>query len=501
MHARRIASTSPRPLLLCALLCLALVVCAGVLSPAARAQDGGGFGQEPSPVPRIEDAESVFRQALDAFEAGDYGMAYRRFQVAENSYPLHRKTTASALMIGKALYRQGEYARADEELSAFLRKYPSSSYVEDARRVRRFARQQLGLEDEQEEVLQLGIALPMGAENASLTQAMFNGLRLAVEEQNRGSGAPVRMIFRDTEGEAAAARRAVTELSEEGADVVVGPLFSRTARPAGEVAEQTRTPMIAPLATDEGVSQGRRYVFQANPTIAMRGRQMARFAMQSLRMERLGVVSQGEGTLSGRMAEAFRAEAQRAGAEVRFFETLPDLRAWGEINERFREGALSEVEAVYMPISGGQSARRIRAALTGLSRLDASVRVLGNAEWHDLPIERQASTFRVTYSNDFYVDETDPQVQAFIEHYREQFGETPDQGSFTARRLAYTGYDVARMVLQARSSETSTGSLREALRSAPLYQGLGVRIDFEGSNVNEALFYHRYRDGRLELLR
>jgi hypothetical protein len=41
----------------------------------------------------------------------------------------------------------------------------------------------------------------------------------------------------------------------------------------------------------------------------------------------------------------------------------------------------------------------------------------------------------------------------------------------------------------------------EALRTPPRYNGLGIRIDFEpGTNVNRALFFHRYRDGAIELL-
>ena len=37
-----------------------------------------------------------------------------------------------------------------------------------------------------------------------------------------------------------------------------------------------------------------------------------------------------------------------------------------------------------------------------------------------------------------------------------------------------------------------------ALRQAPLYEGLGTRIDFETGNINEAIFFLRYRSGRME---
>jgi ABC-type branched-subunit amino acid transport system substrate-binding protein len=495
------------------LLCLALLAATLPAGSTAHAQEGGGDlgSQEQADVPRIEEAEQVFQRGIEAFEAGDYGTALQRFEVAINSYPLHRKTTAAALMAAKALYRQGEYARADERLSRFLREYPSSSYVGAARRVRSYAREQLGLEGSGAagQTLQLGIALPLDGQNAALTQAMFNGIEQAVARANGGEYAPgttVRMMFQNTQAAPQGAREAVGALAEAGADVVIGPLFSRTARPAGAVAEEERLTMVTPLAGDRGVSQGRRYVFQANPTIAMRGRQMARFAQESLREDRFGVVSQPEGTQSYTLAEHFRREAERLGATVTFSDTLPGLRAYGRLNERISAQRLQNAGAVYLPVSGEQAPRLVQAALTALDRAEVPrLRVLGNSAWDDQPIEQSASRYRVTYASPFEVDPSRPEVQTFIEDFRAATGQTPDQLAPPGRRLAYTGYDVARFLIGARARSTDAAQvpsgMREALLAAPRYEGLGVRIQFEGGTVNQGLFYQRYRDGRLELMR
>lgn len=483
-----------------------------VALPAASAHAQEGGQEQQSAVPQIAEAEQVFQRGVEAFEAGDYEMALQRFEVAIGSYPLHRKTTAAELMAAKALYRQGEYARADERLSRFLREYPSSSYVGAARRVRSYAREQLGLATEGDEAavrtLQLGIALPLDGNNAALTQAMFNGVEQAVARANGGESAPgttVRMIFRNTQATPQGAREAVGALAEAGADVVIGPLFSRTARPAGAVAEEERLTMVAPLAGDQGVSQGRRYVFQANPTIAMRGRQMARFAQESLQEDRFGVISQPEGTQSYTLAENFRAEAERLGATIAFSDTLPDLRAYGRLNERIPASRLSNTGALYLPVSGEQAPRLVQAALTALDRAEVPrLRVLGNSAWDDQPIEQSASRYRVTFASPFEVDPSRPEVQAFIEDFRAATGQTPDQLAPPGRRLAYTGYDVARFITGARARSTdaaSVPSMREALLAAPRYEGLGLRIQFEGGTVNQGLFYKRYRDGRLEPLR
>jgi ABC-type branched-subunit amino acid transport system substrate-binding protein len=257
---------------------------------------------------------------------------------------------------------------------------------------------------------------------------------------------------------------------------------------------------VAPLATDEAVSAGRSYVFQANPTIEMRGRQMARFAARGLLMDMTGLLVEDGNAISERMARGFKAEAREQGMGVLFETVIDNPREWSNLPEKVRRDTLGLVDAVYLPIAGRDAGGRIQDALTGLERLRTDVRVLGNAEWHDLAVEQQASAFNATYTNDFYLDETRPEVQDFVRRFRLLTGETPDLLDVSAQRLAYTGYDVARFLIQTLPPDLS-GGLREALREARRYEGLGLRIDFAEGNVNEALFYHRYRGGAVELLR
>ena len=449
----------------------------------------------------------MFEQGVEAFEEGNYGMAYRRFRLLTNTLPLNRKTTAAVLMAGKALYRQGEYERAISVLSRFVRTYPSSSYVLEAEEALRFAEEQLDLEAERTSVAALGITLPLGPDDVALTQALFNGIRLAVEAFNETSeGVAIRMVFEDSGDEAAEARGAVAGLAGE-AGVVIGPLYSGEAAAAAEAAEAAGVVMVAPLATDDAVSQGKRYVFQANPTLATRGRQMADFALRNLRLRSFGVVAERRGAaISEQMAEAFQEEVMRQGADVAFFRLLPSERAWSRLGDALAPDEtsgldpLDGVEALYLPVAGGDAAANVQAALRELERTGADVRVLGNAEWDDLPSKLLASTFMTTYTNDFYVDPQSPDVQAFARRYEELTGTSLGALEDTPRRLAFTGYDLARFLLPLVAG-TQEGQLEEALRAAPPYQGLALRIDFGGGNVNQALYFLRYRAGRLELLR
>lgn len=524
-----------------------------------------GQAQVRDTIPRNSDAELMFEQGVAAFERGDYGKAAERLRLVRD-YGLNRKTTAALVMQGKALLRRGRYREAIDVLEALRERYPTTSYEDQAQRVLDEARRQLKKSGARPDTLRVGIVLPMSDEFVALSQALFNGIRLAVDEQNGlrrryvpppgltsdsfdvASTAQVysdslakaegrttvttavdtvrvdslkvvteqkerpdwvaKMYFRQTNGKGAGAKAAVDSLIQrDEVDVILGPLFSRTAQSAGAAAERARTLLVAPLATNESVSAGRDYVFQTNPPIRLRGRLMAQFASEGLLSESASIIYEKGISDSERMAEGFRTEAERLGLDVPFTLRLDAARDWSRLPEALdadstiTDSLFAATEAFYLPIAGKNATGKIQDALTGLSRLNTEARVLGNSSWHNLTVEKDASAVTATYANPFHVQTERPEVQRFIRRYRLLTGKTP--GSLSTpeeRRLAYTGYDVARFLL---TTLTPFGPPPQPddLRSAQTYEGLGIRIDFEDGNVNRAVYFHRYRNNRIELLR
>ncbi|HET6567987.1 MAG TPA: ABC transporter substrate-binding protein [Rhodothermales bacterium] len=450
-------------------------------------------------VPAIEQAETFFQQGLEAFQQGDYDGAYRRFRLVYETFPLNRKTTAATLMAGKALYRSGDYRTSAQLLTSFVSEYPKSSYVDDARRT--ISRAESVLENgPPRQPVSLGILLPLSADNVALTQALFNGIHLAVEEHNATPGAvPVRMVFRSSAGGPDQAAAAAADLINEGqVSAVIGPIFSPEAMAAGNVAEASGVVLVAPLATDEEVSEGREFVFQANPTITVRGQQMADFAVRTLGLRDFGIIAEeDEQSISERMAEGFQQEALQLGAAVKFFSTFPTGDGWSHLPEEIGDVRLSTAKAVYMPLPGENSARKATAALTGLDQMNVSVQVLGNSEWNGLNAISDASKYNTTFSDEFLVDQSNPALQTFQDQYRATFGKALVARD---RRLPLTGYDVTRFILQ-QMGNGSGERLRQALHRAPRYQGLGIRLDFSEGNVNEALYFLRYEGGQIERLK
>jgi hypothetical protein len=233
---------------------------------------------------------------------------------------------------------------------------------------------------------------------------------------------------------------------------------------------------------------------------------MAQFASESLLTESVSVIYEQGQPYSKRMAEAFRDEAQRRGLSTPFALQLDNPRQWSHLPEALEadstitDSMFAATEAFYLPIAGQNATGKIQDALTGFGRLNTQARILGNSSWHNLTVVEKASAFTTTYATDFNVQTSRPEVQDFIRRYRLLTGNTPDNLPVRGQRLAYTGYHIARFLLTTLTPSPPSPNPQD-LRNAPTYEGLGVRIDFRGGNVNRAMFFQRYRNNRIERIR
>ena len=445
---------------------------------------------QPATADAVPAAEAAFQNGLASYRAGDYAEAERLFSRAADEFGYNERTTAATLMAAKAAYAAGDFDRAVSAATRLTSQYPSSRYADEARRTLSLAAQ--GGPGGTGRPFDLGITLPVGGADGYLGQALFNGVRIAVDEHNaRAAGGPlrpVRMVFRDSRGTGDGARAAVEAVVAEGADAVIGPLFSDEAGPAGRAAEAARVALLAPLATDASVSDGRRFVFQANPTFPSRGRAMARYAVGRLGARRVGVASQ-RGQFGAEMAAAFAAESRRLGATVAFEESLASADDWADLDREVGTSALGGVEAVYLPVTGQNAPRYAADALRALDALARPPRPLGNTEWEGLSASTdRASRLGAVFTQDFFV--APGAADAFGRRYRQLSGIGPD-------RLALIGYDLGRFVLAQIGQE---GELADALRAAGRFDGVGNRYSFGGGQVNEALYVLGFRDGQAVLL-
>jgi branched-chain amino acid transport system substrate-binding protein len=147
---------------------------------------------------------------------------------------------------------------------------------------------------------------------------VYNGIEFAVDQYASDPTHRVRvgLEVRDTERDPVRAGQLVRELARDPEIVgIVGPVFSLSSTSAAETAQVAGIPLMTPTATANAIAAIGPYVFQANPDFSMRGRAMARYAVEARGFARLAVLAPNDSR--GRsMADAFIREATALGARV-----------------------------------------------------------------------------------------------------------------------------------------------------------------------------------------
>jgi len=450
-------------------------------------------GQQTIGIPTIPETQELLDEGLREFEMGRYDSARSLFDQIQTEFSVNASSSAARLMSAKSAFRMGDYSSTRATLAGFASDFPTSRYLESARNLDEIAL--VALRSATSEAINLGVLLSLSDEDRVASQELFNGIRLSVDEHNAQVGnQKIRMIYRDVGDGPAAARSGVRQLAALGAQLIIGTLYSEEAIAAAEQAERDRVVFLAPLATDEEVSRGRRYAFQANASMTSRGEAMARFAVNGLRLDSLGVISSSDDRRVGeRLSDGFVQVASELGAKINFISILPDESFWYQLSDLMPTDTLQYVQAIYVPLATRDPVTLAGAVLSAFERTGRTPRLLGNAAWHDLPQKTNAAHFTTTYANDYFVDEEDPQYEAFKNEFEILSGKS-------VNRLGVTGYDVTSFALRALSRGDSR-QLYDVIRHMPPYEGLGLRIHFDGGNVNQYFFFHRYRDNSLTLIR
>jgi len=441
--------------------------------------------------------EEYFNAGVQAWEHAAYDSAFAAFQ-AVISAAENRRTTAATLMAGRTLLVTERYGEAIGLLSSFVTRYPQSRYAEPASRTLELARQRYEIQRKRDAgVFELGVLLPMSERAVRFTRSMFTGIRMAVDRFNARGGRQVRIVFEDSGSSPRRAKSAFLRLLDRAnPGAVIGPLFSESAVVVADLADSAGVLLLVPLATDGAVTEGKSTVFQANPTYEMRGRLMARYAVQRLRYSNLGVIADSA-SYAARMAEGFEAEARELDANVSLVAMLTELSEWYSIAERFGgrgddqgENRLGVLDALYLPVTGENASGMATIALNEVGLVDAQLQLLGNGEWAHVADTDRMSGHGLVFASDFRVDSTSGEVLEFDRKFRLRMSRSPDQPAFVGR-------DVTAFLLERLDSIGPDQSLVQAFHDSGEFRGFGVRIFFGDDQVNTSIFFSRYTQSGL----
>lgn len=388
----------------------------------------------------------------------------------------------------------------------------------------------------------IAVLVPQNGSSGSLGRDLLNGVRYALAE---AADLPqVSLITLDNSG---TGLRTVHQLeriaNHQRVIAVIGPLYSENVVAGAAIADNAQLPLITPTATENGLAELSRYVFQLSPDYETRGNATAQFAMDSLGLKTFAVVSPAD-PHGKALTDAFSAEVESRGGEVLsqvWYSGTPE-----DITEQFQHlrqvafeelarthpstvdttsivsdslrATLSDSEFVELFNSRmGERAEEIDSSAIRLSAFDGfyfpvnsgdvdyiapqfafhnfKTQVLGNIEWYDESKLLQYSTYidSIVICSDYYLPENDPAYQKFVSDYRKRMGITPTT-------LQLYGYDTMSLILDLiRDGNTTRNSVRTAMNGVDHRKGIirDLTLDSGRPRVNQTVQMLQFIHNRL----
>ncbi|MDA7949121.1 MAG: penicillin-binding protein activator [Hyphomicrobiaceae bacterium] len=230
--------------------------------------------------------------------------------------------------------------------------------------------------------VKVALLLPLsGAGNAaSLAKALKQAGELALFDLDNPT---VTLTTKDTKGTPEGAKAAATAAVQEGAELVVGPLFAKSVRAASEVTRQAKIPMVA-FSSDQSVAGNGVYLLSF-----LAGRDVPTIVGYTISQGRRNFGALIPKSPYGRIVEnAFRQAVNAQGGQVVVLEHFqPDANSMLEPAKRVAEFAKSpdptippQIDALFIPV--GQGSLPTVAALVPYNEIDTTkVKLIGTGLW------------------------------------------------------------------------------------------------------------------------
>ena len=374
----------------------------------------------------------------------------------------------------------------------------------------------------------IGVIAPM---DTNLGLDLRDGILLARETSPLSSGEQVGLIVEDSEGDVIRADEAARRLIDQHEVIaIIGALTSQVTKPLAILARERHVSLIAPTASEDGISSISPYVFQMNATPGSQGRRIADHAVRRLGLRTLATLATRD-TYGERITKEFTARAEELGAEVIVQEGYePETTDYRGQFERIRQAGLAleipdalsqEVDSLILggirvappppiPVDPDTVQAEPVETLDGLfiagekddvllitpqvafHRIQAQL--LGGSGWNAPEVADDGGKYveGAVFVAKYYDQVDIPSVRDFVNGFRTRFGR--DQSIVSA-----LGYDAMLAVLAAlEAGGTTRETLREELEAVSGLPGATGRVSFgKGDRENAWMYLLTIRRGKV----
>jgi ABC-type branched-subunit amino acid transport system substrate-binding protein len=315
--------------------------------------------------------------------------------------------------------------------------------------------------------VKVGVILPLSAGgNAGIAgQSMRNAAEMALSEFN---GANIQLVVKDDGGTAPGATQAATQALDEGAEIIVGPLFAHSVTSAKQVARLRGVPMIS-FSTDTNVASSGTYLLSFLPES-----DVDRIVSYAISQNKKSFVALFPSSAYGGVVEAEfnQVVAKRGGRVVLVEHYSEDRKNLAEMVKQVAQAA-GRGDALFIPDSGEGVGDVIHALATGGVNLKQFT-VLGTGLWAD----DQRITANNLLEGAWFAAPENAGYRGFAERYRARFHQDPV-------RQATLAYDAVAMVAALVKTQGQQRFTNDVLTNPSGFTGIDGVFRFRGDGSNQ----------------
>jgi branched-chain amino acid transport system substrate-binding protein len=333
----------------------------------------------------------------------------------------------------------------------------------------------------------IGHVASMTGNEATFGSSTDNGIKLAIDEQNKKGGVKGKQIALktlDDQGKPEEAAVAATRLiTQDKVAVLLGEVASSRSLAIAPIADANQVPQISPTSTNPRVTKDgdktRPYVFRVCFIDPFQGTVMAKFA-NSKKITKVAILRDVGNDYSVGLADYFAKGFQGLGGQI----VSDQSYKAGDQDFKAQLTAIKgkKPEAIYVPGYYTDVALIARQA----RELGIKVPLMGGDGWDSAKLyEIAKGALDGSYFSNHYTDEDpSPVIQEFVAKYKAAYGAVPDA-------LATLGYDAAKVAFDAmeRAKDLTGPSIREALEQTKGFQGVSgiITLDADHNAVKSAV--------------
>jgi ABC-type branched-subunit amino acid transport system substrate-binding protein len=314
--------------------------------------------------------------------------------------------------------------------------------------------------------IKVGLILPLsGSGNAGIAaQSMRNAAEMALAEYNSQD---IQLLVKDDGGSATGAQQAAQQAIDEGAEIILGPLFALTVGPVGQVARTRGIPVIA-FSTDANVAARGVYLLSFLPESDVE-RIISFAASQGKRSFAALVPDNAYGTV---VEGAFKQSVGRHNGRVVALEHYPLDRTQMQGPARNVALAAKGADAIFIP-DGADAVPTVVQALIASGIDTKRVQLMGTGLWEDPQISSTPALEGAWYAGP---DSTG--FRNFSARYRARYGQDPV-------RTATLAYDAVTLVAALIKSQGPARFSEEVLTNPSGFAGLDGLFRFRPDGTNQ----------------